>query len=136
MEPQQHGPAGHWSASNPIPTIQKFLEGQQQDRQERDRQALETQRQKEQEDNVRKQHREKEDTDAAPHTAPIAPRSAGRRVRDPTTGRDIEIDDVGKEFMKAATDPQVLKNFSSRTSLNPPVQEFDWLIINTFFFFF
>ncbi|PGG99625.1 hypothetical protein AJ80_09320 [Polytolypa hystricis UAMH7299] len=103
----QHKPGGYWSATNPIPSIQKFLENIDEDKQERDRQIDEEVRKGEAEDARWKLQREEEGTDATAHTAPLVPRRKGRKVRDPTTGREVEIDDVGKQFMRAVKDPQI-----------------------------
>lgn len=97
----QKKPGGHWSQSNPVPTIQKFLEELDSDKKERDRKIDEQGQQK------RQRQRRETQSDAVPHREPIAPKSRGRSVTDPTTGADVEIDDVGKEFMKAIRDPQV-----------------------------
>ncbi|KAK2746588.1 hypothetical protein FQN55_005576 [Onygenales sp. PD_40] len=102
----QRYPGGHWSATNPVPTIQKFLHNLDENKQERDRQIDEANRLKE--EDLRKQKlRKQEDTEATPHESPLEPRKRGRRVTDPTTGREVEIDDVGGEFIAAAKNPQL-----------------------------
>jgi hypothetical protein len=69
---------------------------------ERDRQIDEA-------DKTEKQERPQENADAVPPGATHPQRSKKRReVTDPTTGRDVEIDDVDKDFLKAVKDPQVV----------------------------
>lgn len=88
---QQHGPAAHWSAQNPIPTIQQFVQNLDKNKKERDRRIDEETRQRQE-----------------PPERPYAgKKSNARQVTDPVTGRDIEIEDVGKEHMKSVEDPQV-----------------------------
>jgi hypothetical protein len=99
METQQR-PGGHWSAANPIPTVQKFiamLNEKERERQKRIKEANEAE----------KQGQLQDDAETIPHRANLRQRSEGRKVTDPTTGRDVEIDDVNKHFLKAAKDPQV-----------------------------
>lgn len=100
----QHGPGGHWSASNPVPTIQKFLEGLDKDKKERDQQV-------EEENKQRQEQKRRERTgsgDAVPHrVSQESTQRRGRVVRDPTTGKDIEIEDVDKEFTQSVLDPKV-----------------------------
>lgn len=101
----QHGPGGHWSASNPVPTIQKFMEGLDKDKKERDRQI--------EEDNKRREEQKRRDSkggDAVPHRASeesTKTKGKGRVVRDPTTGKDIEIEDVDREFTQSVEEPKV-----------------------------
>lgn len=99
----QHGPGAHWSASNPVPTIQKFMEGLDKDKKERDRQIEEAEKLKQQ------KKRESRGGDAVPHrpSEENAKGSRGRTVRDPTTGRDVEIEDVDKGFTESVQDPKV-----------------------------
>lgn len=91
IPPPQHArPGGHWSAANPIPTIGKFLRFLEQRRHEDEAAGV-----AESAEQVR------------PH-APLGNKPNRRRkVRDPTTGKDVEIDDVGREFMKTVKEPIV-----------------------------
>ena len=84
-----------WSGANPIPNIQQFVQNLDKDKKERDRQIDEANKNRPQEVGKVKPH-----VNDTKH-------GAGRTVRDPTTGKDIVIDDVGKEYMKAVKDPQV-----------------------------
>lgn len=97
MAEQQRAP-GHYSGANPIPTIQKFVESLDKDKKERDKRIDEERRRKAQQTQA----------DATPHQASDAAQSGTRKtVTDPTTGHEVVIEDVNKEFMKASEDPKV-----------------------------
>lgn len=101
METQHHHPGSHWSARNPVPTIQKFVENLDKDKKERDRKIDEKKKQKNQE-------HEKSREDAAEKGERASGSSQrSRKVTDPTTGREVEIEDVGEDFMNSAKDPKV-----------------------------
>jgi hypothetical protein len=93
------GPGGHYSATNPIPNIQRFVESLDKDKKERDA-KLEEQMRAKQPNNS---------SEAKDHKPGQPKGTAGSRkiVTDPTTQREIEIDDVNVDFMKAVDDPQV-----------------------------
>ncbi|TVY91336.1 Meiotically up-regulated protein [Lachnellula willkommii] len=80
------GPGGHYSATNPIPNIQRFVESLDQDKKGRDAKL-----------------------DEQYHNQGKPKGDAGSRefVTDPTTGKEVEIEDVNAEFMKAADNPQL-----------------------------
>lgn len=93
MATQQGKP---WSGSNPIPNIKEFVENLDKDKKGRDKRI----------DEEKKLHKLQHEGEATPHTA--APKQTdGKTVTDPTTGKQVVIDDVGKDFMKAVRDPQV-----------------------------
>ncbi|OJD16405.1 hypothetical protein AJ78_03435 [Emergomyces pasteurianus Ep9510] len=104
----QRYPGGHWGANNPIPTVQKFLRTLDENKEERDRQIDEAKKLRQDEErNYQKQKSEQdESTEVTAHT-PLQPRKRGRKVTDPTTGREVEIDDVGHEFMATVEEPQL-----------------------------
>lgn len=97
MEQQEHkAPAGHYSGNNRIPNIKQFMEGLDKDKRERDAKI----------DAEQKQHKTGEGEVKAHHTE--KPKGRNRRtVRDPVTGKDVEIDDIGPEMVKAVDDPHV-----------------------------
>lgn len=96
MAQQQHS-GKPYSGANPIPNIQKFVESLDKDKRERDRHIDEQNKSNEQ------QHK----GGVQPHQN--APKQTdGKTVTDPTTGRQVVIEDVGKDFMKAVRDPQVI----------------------------
>lgn len=97
---QQQKSGKPWSGANPIPNIQQFVTSLDKDKRERDRKIDEEIRQ-------RQQAGEK----VTPHVNDTAPKKT-QTVRDPTTGRDVDIEDVGKDFMKAVKDPKV-KEYNS-----------------------
>lgn len=88
-------PGGHYSASNPIPNIQRFVENLDKDKKERDA-RIEAQM-------------KATGSDVQDHkTTPNAGISGTRkRVTDPVTGREVEIEDVNEDFMKMVEDPKV-----------------------------
>ena len=99
---QQRGPGGHYSGANPIPTIQKFVESLDKDKQDRDKRVEEEHRRKLQ------QQQQQPQSDATPHKATDVAKSGTRKtVTDPTTGHEVVIEDVNKDFMKASEDPKV-----------------------------
>ncbi|EGD90977.1 hypothetical protein H112_01565 [Trichophyton rubrum D6] len=97
----QKKPGGYWSEANPVPTIQQFIAELDAGKAERDRQIDEEVR--------KKTTPQKQPTGAAvPHRKPVPKTKAkGRVVTDPTTGTEVEIDDVDENFMKAVRDPQL-----------------------------
>ncbi|QVM06989.1 hypothetical protein D8B26_001694 [Coccidioides posadasii str. Silveira] len=100
----QRKPGGYWSAENPIPTIQQFLESLDKDKKDRDRKIDESGRSQAREQKHRGRY---QDIEAAPHKPAPAAKNRRRTVTDPTTGREIEIDDVGIEHMKAVEAPKI-----------------------------
>jgi len=89
--------AGH----NKIPDIKTFV--QNLDREKRDRdQTLDQQRKEEQQRNARG------GSDVEPHRQTKAGKPGTfKTVTDPTTGNQVQIEDVDKDFMKAAEDPML-----------------------------
>ncbi|KAK3387230.1 hypothetical protein B0H63DRAFT_153745 [Podospora didyma] len=83
-------PNQHYSGSNKIPNIKQFVEGL--DRQKKHRDALLEQ-----------------NGDAGPkdHVPATKPGKNRRTVRDPVTGRDVEIEDISAQHLKAAEDPML-----------------------------
>ncbi|KAL9113203.1 MAG: hypothetical protein Q9227_002538 [Pyrenula ochraceoflavens] len=92
---QQQRAGKPWSAANPIPNIQQFVENLDKDKKERDRQIDEANKTKQQAGDK-----------VTPHVNETQ-QAAGKTVRDPTTQRDVVIEDVGKDFMGAVKDPKL-----------------------------
>lgn len=90
---QQHAPGGHYSGANPVPTVKKFLESLDKEKQERDR-AIEQQGQQPQTATPHKQH-------------PRGIKGTQKEVTDPTTGRQVVIEDVNRDVMKEVDNPKV-----------------------------
>ena len=94
---QQQTHPGHWSGRNQIPSVQKFMEGLDKDKRERDRQI----------DEQNKASR-KQKGEVKPHVnEPNKAQKNWKTVTDPTTGKEVQIADVDKEFMKSVEDPMV-----------------------------
>ena len=120
----KYGPGGHYSGRNPVPTIQKFMANLDSDKKERDRQIAEQ----------RKAENSKPPsagTDVKDHSGheegqPKGVKGTAKTVTDPTTGKEVVIEDVDAEFMKTVDDPTLSvpnanlgKETVSTTSLPP-----------------
>ena len=97
---QQHAPGGHYSGHNPVPTVKKFLENLDKDKAERDRKLDEQQ--------TAKQKQAPLVGEPVPHR----PQKAGiegtrKTVTDPTTGREVTIEDVSRATMDQVDNPQL-----------------------------
>ncbi|KIV80404.1 hypothetical protein PV11_07904 [Exophiala sideris] len=88
-EQQKAGAGKPYSGTNKIPTVNEFISRLDRNKSERDK-ALESQHS----DTVTAHHSEK------PHTG-------GKTVTDPVTGHNVVIEDVGKEYMERADNPQL-----------------------------
>lgn len=93
---QQQKSGKPWSGNNPIPNIQQFVANLDKDKRERDRQIDEENRQQKQAGGK-----------VTPHVNDTTPKSR-KTVRDPTTGKDVDIEDVDKKFVKSVEDPKVI----------------------------
>ncbi|THV51712.1 hypothetical protein BGAL_0101g00140 [Botrytis galanthina] len=90
------GPGAHYSGSNPIPNIQRFVESLDSDKRDRDAK-------------INEQLQSRVQGDATDHTQgqPHGVEGTRKVVTDPTTGKDVEIEDVNADFMKAVDNPQL-----------------------------
>ncbi|KAL5345148.1 hypothetical protein ACLOAV_010104 [Pseudogymnoascus australis] len=88
-------PGGHYSGRNPVPNIHKFLENMDRDKKARDAQMMAEQAAKSGQVEAHKDKRSKE------------PTSSRKTVTDPTTGRQVQIEDVDENFMEAALNPKL-----------------------------
>jgi hypothetical protein len=95
------GPGGHYSGANPIPNIQKFIQNLDSEKSQRD--ARINEQQKLQEQNHQIVDHGKDSEKEQPHGVS----GTRKTVTDPTTGKDVEIEDVNADFMKSVEDPQV-----------------------------
>lgn len=86
MAEQQHYP-GHYSGANPVPTVAKFIQSLDKDKAERDKKIDEDAR-----------HKGKLGGSAVkPHEADeYTVKGTQKRVTDPTTGREVVIEDINK----------------------------------------
>lgn len=90
------GPGDHYSGNNPIPNIHKFVENLDADKKERDKR-------------INKQLQNQNGSEAVDHVNGQKTRESASRkvVTDPVTGREVTVEDVNKDFMKAVDNPQV-----------------------------
>lgn len=110
MPEGQHRVGEHWSAANPVPTIQKFMQHLETEKEERKAHEEEVVA-KEQEERRQKQERgEKieDDEETSAHKPRKVPKGKTRMVTDPTTGREIEVEDQDEESMETVKSPTVL----------------------------
>ena len=95
QQQQQQAPGGHYSGANPIPTIQKFIESLDRDKKERDKKIDEL------------KHGEAQGA-PKPHTASTGGKPGTRtKVTDPTTGNEVEIENVNLDASQAIENPMV-----------------------------
>jgi hypothetical protein len=87
----------HYSGTNRVPNIKEFVESLDRQKKERDAQ-IDSQLQS---NNI---HGEARDHAPAEQSKPGKNR---RTVRDPVTGKDVEIEDIDEHHMKAADEPMV-----------------------------
>jgi hypothetical protein len=92
------GPGGHYSGKNPVPNIQRFVESLDADKKSRDAKINEQMKAKETKGGDVKDHQQE-----AQGGVP----GSRKTVTDPTTGKEVQIEDVNADFMKAVDNPQV-----------------------------
>jgi len=92
------GPGGHYSGTNPIPNIQRFVESLDKDKRERDAKI-----------NEEINSKGNPTTDVQDHkiSQPKGVTGTRKTVTDPTTGRKVQIEDVNTDFMKSVDNPTV-----------------------------
>jgi hypothetical protein len=110
---QQHAPGGHYSGKNKIPTVGQFIERLDKDKKDRDREI-----------DQRKIHGEPA-ADAAgvgikPHQNEKKT-GGGKSVTDPTTGKQVVIEDVNDAFIDRAKNP-VLSVPNANLGKDTPIQ--------------
>ena len=91
---QQHAPGGVYSGKNKIPTIGQFIDRLDQDKKDRDKQI-------DQRQNVGSS------TEAKPHVNEKKEAGAGKTVTDPTTGKQVVVEDVNEAFRERARNPNL-----------------------------
>lgn len=112
---KQHRVGEHWSAANPIPTIQKFMEHLDIEKHERKAHEEDVTARQEAEHRRKQEYGENVDEEVGAHQPRKAPKGKTRMVTDPTTGRDIEVEDQDEESMEPVKNPTVcgvLKNMN------------------------
>ena len=94
-------PGQHYSGKNKIPTVNQFLERLDKDKKERDKQI-------DQQQTKPKNQSQQQDGEAVPHQEQqLAVKGSQKKVTDPTTGREVVIEDVNQETMNNAKNPVV-----------------------------
>lgn len=107
----QQAPKGHYSGHNRIPTINQFIENLDRDKKERDRQIDEANK-------AKAAAQQGQQGDAQPHQAQQYVKSGSqKKVTDPTTGKEIIIEDVNKEMMENVKNPKVCNRARNLESL-------------------
>jgi len=111
--PQTRRVGENWSGANPIPTIHHFMEHIDAEKKERDRRIDEENRIKK-EQAARSKAEEKsgetskeQDGDAVAHKAREVSKAKMRTVTDPTTGKDIGVEDQDETSMESVKNPMV-----------------------------
>lgn len=119
--PQTHRVGEHWSGANPVPTVQKFIEHLDNEKKERDqridqdkklrdelaRQQKNATKGQQPESQKPQEGKEEEDGDVEAHKAREVPWHKIHTVTDPTTGRDIGVEDQDETSMEAVKNPMV-----------------------------
>jgi hypothetical protein len=92
-------PGGHYSGRNPVPNIQRFVESLDRDKKARDAQF-------EAQSKVVEGHA---GSDVKEHSSgqPTGVKGTRKTVTDPTTGKNVQIEDVNADFLKAVDEPFV-----------------------------
>lgn len=119
--PQSHRVGEHWSGANPIPTISNFMEHVDAEKKERDRRIDEEQRAKKERDARAKAQKtsgapleqagqkDQRDGDVVAHKPREVSEAKMRTVTDPTTGKDIGVEDQDETSMDSVKNPMVCR---------------------------
>lgn len=112
-DPNNHRVGEYWSGANPIPTVQKFIErldvekerDHRIDKEEGARRQRAALKQKEQYRSGRPN--DESQTEAKAHDAREVAQANVRMVTDPTTGKEIGVEDQSPHSMEAVKHPKV-----------------------------
>lgn len=89
-------PSGqHYSATNRVPNIQEFMQRLDAEKKQRDAEI------------DAELKRNKRNPDVKLHRNELLEKKGSRKVRDPVTGKDVEIRDADMDFTEAVENPQV-----------------------------
>ena len=114
-EPTRHRVGEHWSGANPVPTVQKFIEHLDEEKKERD-QRIDDENQAKKQEVASKKEKEKrgEDPNETQNNGDVMkhkPREVSqakiRTVTDPTTGKEIGVEDQDETSMEEVKNPTV-----------------------------
>ena len=94
---RKHAPGGYYSGKNKIPDIKTFVRNLDKDKRERDATLA-----------AQKKNGQPGEDEVQSHQA-TKPGKEGtlKTVTDPTTGNQVQIEDVDRDFMKTVEDPQL-----------------------------
>ncbi|OOQ90074.1 C2 domain protein [Penicillium brasilianum] len=114
-EPDRHRVGEHWSGANPVPTVQKFIERLDVEKKQRDKQIDEEEKARKQRAAALKQKEQSKSgsTDDATqaevkaHEAREVAQANVRMVTDPTTGKEIGVEDQGPSSMETVKNPKL-----------------------------
>jgi glycerol dehydrogenase-like iron-containing ADH family enzyme len=124
QSPQNHRVGEHWSGANPIPTISHFMEHIDAQKKDRDIKIDEENKvKKEQAAHAKAQEKagvkpekpEEKDGDAVAHQPREVSQAKIRTVTDPTTGKEIGVEDQDETSMEAVKNPMVCSILPERT---------------------
>lgn len=126
-EPDRHRVGEHWSGANPVPTVQKFIERLDVEKKQRDKQIDEEEKARKQRAAALKQKEQSKSgsTDDATqaevkaHEAREVAQANVRMVTDPTTGKEIGVEDQGPSSMETVKNPKVCHIMSQCVSQIP-----------------
>ncbi|KAF3389143.1 Meiotically up-regulated protein [Penicillium rolfsii] len=113
-EPDHHRVGEHWSGANPIPTVQKFIERLDVEKKERDQRIDEEDKARKQRAALKQREQNKSgrpndgsQTEVMAHEAREVAQANVRMVTDPTTGKEIGVEDQGPSSMEAVKNPKL-----------------------------
>lgn len=107
---QTHAPGGHYSGRNKIPNIKEFVSNLDRDKAERDRQLDEQKKVQQQQERAQAQGKPPP-SDVQDHQPfEMGVKGTQKKVTDPTTGREVVIEDVNEETMENVKNPMVKQN--------------------------
>ncbi|KAF2233295.1 hypothetical protein EV356DRAFT_533932 [Viridothelium virens] len=95
----QHAPGGHYSAANPVPTINKFIANLDKEKKERDKEVDRINKEK------KRAQKAGQDGDVMPHQETTHIKAHQKEVTDPVTGKQVVIEDVNKDMVKNVENP-------------------------------
>ena len=100
---QQSVPGGHYSGTNKIPTINKFIESLDRDKKNRDAEI-------DQQKDIARQERDGTATTApvTPHKNALPQKKGQKIVTDPVTGKEVVIEDAHKDNLDLVENPIVV----------------------------
>lgn len=109
MPLQQHAPGGHYSGHNRIPTVNQFIQKLDKDKADRDKQI--------DQDSKAKATARQAGGDVQPHQEQLRPAANQKTVTDPTTGKEVIIEDVNQDMVNSAFNSVVCDQAPTMLSL-------------------